>query len=156
MIRTVRVESVLNANVDDVWSAIQRPATARYVLRPLVWLPALDRRVEPVREGESVTGWLLLLCVLPLSKYTISVAEIDEDNWTLRSQEGGGLVRSWQHTLQAEPIDAGRCRYTDTVRIDAGRLTPVVAAFARVLFRYRHRRWSRLVRRGAVGPQASR
>jgi hypothetical protein len=40
-----------------------------------------------------------------------------------------------------------RCRYRDTVTIDAGPLTAVVAALAVRIYRYRHRRWHRLVRK---------
>ena len=38
------------------------------------------------------------------------------------------MLRAWNHTLHAEPIDGGRSRYSDTVEIDAGRLTPVVGS----------------------------
>ena len=151
---TVRVESVLEADADDVWSVMQRPDTVRYVLRPWIWLPAVNGRSDLAREGASLTGWMFLLYVIPLGKYTITVADVDPMNRTVRTREHGGVVRSWQHMLQAEPLEPGRCRYTDTVLIDAGLFTPVVTAFARALFRYRHWRWWRLVRRGDLGSAA--
>ncbi len=43
-----------------------------------------------------------------------------------------------------EPVGGGRCRYRDVVRIDAGPLTPVVAAVARAFYRERQRRWRSL------------
>jgi len=53
------------------------------------------------------------------------------------------------------PITPIRCRYSDTVEIDAGALTPLVAGFTRVLFGHRHRRWQRLVRSGRAGSATS-
>ncbi|WP_051309577.1 hypothetical protein [Thermocrispum agreste] len=151
MDRTVRVESVLNADADAVWERLQRTETVSYVLRPWIRLPVLRSYTDLPREGDSLTGWLFLLGLVPLGRYTITVAKVDPASRTLRSEERGGVVRRWQHTLHAEPAGPGRCRYTDTVLIDTGMLTPVVAKFARWLFRYRHRRWSRLVRRDGPG-----
>ena len=38
------------------------------------------------------------------------------------------------------------CRYSDTVNIDAGRATALVAAIALGIYHYRQRRWHKLVR----------
>jgi hypothetical protein len=47
--------------------------------------------------------------------------------------------------LHVEPISPTRCRYSDTVDIDAGAMTPVVAKAAVGIYRYRQRRWHKLV-----------
>jgi hypothetical protein len=87
-------------------------------------------------------------------RHTIEVVELDEASRTVRTQERGGL-RSWRHTLHVVPITATRCRYSDTVELDAGALSPLVAGFTRVLFGYRHRRWQRPVRSGRAGSVTS-
>lgn len=56
------------------------------------------------------------------------------------------MIDSWNHTLHVESAGPGRCRYSDTIEIEAGRLTGVVTLVARGIFRYRHRRWHRLIR----------
>jgi hypothetical protein len=66
---------------------------------------------------------------------------------TICTHEYGGLLTAWDHTLRVEPIDEHRCRYSDTVAIDAGRATRLVAAIAVGIYRYRHRRWHKLVRK---------
>jgi hypothetical protein len=88
-------------------------------------------------------------------RHTIEVVELDEASRTVRTQERGGLLRSWRHTLHVVPITATRCRYSDTVELDAGALSPLVAGFTRVLFGYRHRRWQRPVRSGRAGSVTS-
>ncbi|HXV93476.1 MAG TPA: hypothetical protein VD813_09275 [Pseudonocardia sp.] len=81
---------------------------------------------------------------MPFSRHTIEVAEVDEGGRRLVTEERGGLLRRWRHTIEVRPAGAGTCRYSDTVEIDAGPLTPVVAAVARVFYRLRQRRWRAL------------
>ncbi|WP_344451232.1 hypothetical protein [Actinocorallia aurantiaca] len=71
---------------------------------------------------------------------------LDEAARSMRTREHGGPVRTWNHTLRVEPLSEDSCRYSDTVDIDAGRLTPLVTAFAEVFYGHRHRRWRKLVR----------
>lgn len=56
----------------------------------------------------------------------------------------GGFLRAWNHRLHVEPISPARCRYSDTIDGDAGALTPVATA-AVGIYRYRQRRWHKLV-----------
>jgi len=88
--------------------------------------------------------------VLPAYRHTIEVLSVDDATHTIRTHEYGGRIRSWNHTLHAESIGAGRCRYADTIDIDAGWFTGVVALGAAGIFRYRHRRWHKLIRSQAA------
>jgi hypothetical protein len=142
--RVVRRSTDLDAAPDVVWAAVRTPQAFRFVTRGLLeWRP-LRGRVDPWRAGEEATGWLLLGEVLPFSRHRLRVAEIDDDARILRSDESGGLVRSWRHDLLVEPLDDGRTRYTDVIEIDAGAFTPVVAAFARWFYGVRQGRWRQL------------
>lgn len=143
--KTITVASELPTDVERVWQAMQHPATLSYVTRGLFGLPALAGRSEPFRAGESGAAWLLLFHLIPLHRHHIELTELDPATRTMRSREHGGVIRAWNHTLHAEEVDAGRCRYSDTVEIDAGRLTGLVAGVAKLLYRYRHRRWRKLV-----------
>lgn len=147
MTATVHLETELAAGTDPVWDAMQRPATFVYVVRGLFSVPMLAGRTERFVAAESGTAWLFVLHVIPAHRHTITVVSVDHTSHTIQTHEHGGMLRTWNHTLHAESIDAGRTRYSDTLEIDAGRLTPVVTLGARWIFRYRHRRWHRLVRR---------
>jgi hypothetical protein len=147
---TIHLETDLDAPVDAVWDAMQRPDTFLYVVRGLFSMPKLAGRTEPFVAGESGTGWLCALHVIPVDRHTIHVEVVDPTTHTIRTREHGGVLRTWNHTLRVEPLADGRSRYTDTVEIDAGRLTPVMARGATQIFRYRQRRWHRLVREGRV------
>jgi hypothetical protein len=145
--RTIHVETTLPTSAARVWYAMQSPATFLYVCQGLFGIPALAGRAEPLREGERGTAWLFAFHFIPAYQHTIEVAEVDETTRIIRTHEHGGILRAWNHTLHVEPIDENRCRYTDTVDIDAGFATVFVAALAVGIFRYRQRRWRKLVRK---------
>ena len=150
MVKTVNIESELAADMDRVWHLMQLPATFLYLCRGLFGVPALAHRTEPMRAGELGTGWLMAFHVLPAYRHTIEVRSIDEATHTIRTHEHGGRIRSWNHTLHVEPAGPGRCRYADTIEIDAGWCTGLVALGAAGIFRYRHRRWHKLIRSQVV------
>ncbi|MCC5949798.1 MAG: hypothetical protein JJT89_15200 [Nitriliruptoraceae bacterium] len=134
----------LDAPAGVVWDAVCTPAAFRTVTRGLVRYPPVARRADTWREGETVSGWLWLFGVLPFGRHTIRVARIDPAQFTLTSDEHGGLVRSWVHDIVLEPLDTDRTRYTDRVRIDAGWATLPVTAFAWLFYKVRQTRWRRL------------
>jgi len=144
--RTIHLQTTLPTSADRVWRAMQSPVTFLYVCKGLFGMPALAGRAEPLRAGERGTGWLIAFHVIPAYRHTIEVIEVDNTAQTVRTHEHGGVLRAWNHTLRVEPVDAQTCRYSDTVEIDAGPLTAVVAALAVGIFRYRQRRWHKLVR----------
>lgn len=139
--RTIRRSTVLDGPADLVWAAVRTPQAFRFVTRGLVdWRP-LRHRTEPWQQGDEATGLLLLGGVVPFSMHRIRIESIDDHERVLRSDESGGLIRSWRHDIVVEPLADGRSRYTDVVHIDAGLLTPFVVAFAWLLYRERQRRW---------------
>lgn len=145
--RTIYVETELPTDADRVWEAMQHPASFLYITRGVLGFPALAGRTEPVRAGETASGWLFAFHVIPAYRHTIEVRAVDEQRRSIVTHEHGGVLRRWDHTLHVEATGEERCRYSDTVVIDAGVLTPVVCLVATALYRYRQRRWKRLVRK---------
>ncbi|OBK46517.1 hypothetical protein A5656_03665 [Mycobacterium gordonae] len=145
--RTVHVETTLPTSADRVWSAMLSPATFLYVCKGMFGFPALAGRTESLRTGERGTGWLMAFHVIPAYRHTIEVVEVDQPTGTIRTHEHGGLLKTWNHTLRVEALRADSCRYSDTIDIDAGALTGAAAAIANGIFRYRQRRWRKLVGR---------
>lgn len=144
--RTVHVETVLPTTADRVWPAMLSPVTFLYVCKGLFGIPALAGRSEPLRLGERGTAWLFAFHLIPAYRHTIEIVQIDETDKTLRTHEYGGILKAWNHTLRVEAVDEQSCRYSDTVEVDAGAVTAVVATIAAVIYRYRQRRWHKLVR----------
>jgi hypothetical protein len=145
--RTVHIETILPTDADRVWPAMLSPVTFLYVCKGLFGVPALSGRSEALHPGERGTGWLFVFHLIPAYRHTIEIVDVDEAGKTLRTHEHGGILKAWNHTLRVEPIDERSCRYSDTVDIDAGVATTLVAALAIGIYRYRQRRWHKLVRR---------
>jgi hypothetical protein len=144
--QTITINTTLPTSADRVWQAMQSPATFLYVCKGLFGIPALAGRSEPLRAGERGAAWLFAFHVIPAYRHTIEIVEVDDDSRTIRTHEHGGIITTWNHTLHVEPVDERTCRYCDTVDIAAGRATAAVAATAKWIYRYRQRRWHKLVR----------
>lgn len=141
----IHLETILPTDADQVWAAMQYPTTFLYVCRGLFGMPALAGRSTPMRVGERGTGWLFAFHLIPAYRHTLEVRSIDEQTRTITTHEHGGVLRTWNHTLHVEALGDSTCRYSDTVDIDAGPLTPIMVRIARGIYRYRHRRWHKLV-----------
>jgi len=143
---TLDISSEIQAPADAVWAAVKTPAAFRRVTRRLISMPVIRGRIEAWREGEMVTGWVFLFGFIPFSRHRLHVASIDDPARTLASREWGGIVRRWDHVITVVPVDARSCTYRDSLTIDAGMFTPLVAAYARWFYRVRQRRWRSLGR----------
>lgn len=136
----------LDAPADAVWAAVKTPAAFRSVTRRLLVMPAIRRRQDEWREGETVVGWVFLFGFLPFSRHHLHIVSIDESTRTLSSREFGGLITMWNHDIEVVPIDAAACDYRDRIEVNAGILTPVIVLYARWFYRMRQRRWRALAK----------
>lgn len=148
--RTVRRSTVLDAPAARVWEAMLRPSTMLYVLKGLFAFPSLEGRFDPLVDGETGSGWILLFHVVPFAKWTIRIVRVDPGTRTIATNEHGGMIRAWNHTLHVDAVDATRSRYTDQIDIDAGPLTGIAANAVGLIFSYRQRRLRRLARRHLI------
>jgi ligand-binding SRPBCC domain-containing protein len=144
---TLTRTTTLTASADAVWAAVTTPQAFVAVTRGMLRLPVLVGRTRPWQEGERLVGRIWLFGVVPLHRHHLTVERIDHAARRLRSDEHGGLVRTWRHDIVVAPVDERCCRYTDRVELDAGWATLPVAAFAWAFYRYRQRRWRRLAPR---------
>jgi hypothetical protein len=144
--RTITVSTPLDAPADVVWHAANTPQAFVHVARGMLRYPAAERQRGPWRVGDRLEGWTLLFGAVPFSYHHLTVAAIDDDARVLTSDEHGGMIRTWRHDLTVTPVDDTSCRYEDRIEIDAGWLTPVVAAYAWLFYRHRQRRWRELAR----------
>ncbi len=139
--QTITVSTTLEAPADVVWPAATTPHAFVHVAKGMLRLPAAEHLDRPWRVGDEIRGWTFLFGVVPFSIHHLSIESIDERNRTIVSDEGGGIIRSWRHEITTTPLGDNQCQYVDRIDIDAGPVTPLVAAFAAVFYRYRQRRW---------------
>ena len=114
------------------------------VARGMLRYPAAERHTARWQVGDDIDGWTFLFGIIPFSVHRLQVTVVDAPTRVIETEENGGLVTVWRHHIDVEPLDERRCRYTDRIEVGAGALTAVAAAYARIFYRYRQRRWRRL------------
>lgn len=102
--RTVEVSTVLEADASEIWQAVTRPTLLCHVAAPILWFPALARRVDSWQQGEDITTWLLFFGVIPVSRHHMRVLEVHPEERRIATHEWGGIVRRWDHTIWIEPL----------------------------------------------------
>ncbi len=126
---------------------VKRPRLLAYIARPLVFFLPLDSAPLPEVWHEQIYWFRLrLFGFLPFGKQAVcpTITE-DAERFTLYDKGYSALIKQWDHRIE---ITAGQqdCRYSDTVDLDAGLLTPLIWLFARVFFAHRQARWRKLAR----------
>ncbi len=146
---TIEVTTHLRAPEEKIRAHIKTSKLLRYVNAGLLSflpleppeLPELwsegQYRVRPMLFGIIPLGWQMIAIENP---------EPDED-WVVRDNGSGSVARVWDHLIYARP-DGNGTAYTDHVTVEAGLLTPFVALFAHLQYRYRQYRWRRLISNG--------
>jgi len=117
-------------------SAVSYAALERMMSGPLI------RVVCPSgeeREGHELTLVFRLFGRVPVGRWQLKILRRDDALRRLASEERGLFVRSWRHEIAIDTLDTNNARLTDTIDIDAGVLTTLIAGFARRDYARRHR-----------------
>lgn len=147
----VHVASVFDAPAERIWEEVRTTRLLRHVAWPLIVFAPIDPPVLPETwpEGRHRVA-MRAFGILPLGRQWIvtSMPRPDEHGrgvYRIRDQGSGDLISVWDHRIVIRARADGRTDYRDEVTVRAGLLTPFVWLFAHVFYRYRQRRWRRLV-----------
>jgi hypothetical protein len=142
----VTVTTDLPIPAQQACALAQKPALLRHVLWPWMAMVLDDDQPLPERfvAGDTLAARLSMLGVLFGWTHTLRLIAVTPTEIVTR--EGGGPIQGWDHRLTFVPTSEHTCRYTDSVDIGAGVLTPVIVAVAHALYRYRQWRWRTLAR----------
>jgi len=147
---TVELTTQLDCSPDEAFSRVRHSALLEHVAAPLIrFVPGGKPFPETWKPGEY-RAWMFLFGVIPLGWQAILIS-FPEPRGEIRFIRDDGyspLIRRWDHWIEIAPGPAGTTRYTDRITIEAGWLTPLIAAFARVFYAHRQRRWRALARTG--------
>jgi ligand-binding SRPBCC domain-containing protein len=142
----VEVGTELAAPPERVWETVKKVDTLRYLTRGVLGFRPLGAVPDRLQAGDVIRVRLIFIHVLPGWSHEIRIVKLDEEGRRIETAEGGGAVRTWNHVIAVDPAGDGRTRYSDRIEIGAGPLTPLVAGYAHLFYRYRQRRWRRLAR----------
>lgn len=141
----VTVSSEFPVPATDVWDKLQWSDTLVFVADEVVVYDAADQFPSLWSVGTKVNLRPRLFGFLPPGDHVVEFVKIDQATMTIVTNESGGSIKRWDHTMHVEPLSDERCRYTDSIVIEAGLLTPVIYGFAQFFYRHRHRRWRELL-----------
>lgn len=132
----------LPASADNVWAVLLRRDTFLFIIRG--WLEVADTNTWPetfFSPGAIYKMKIRLFGQGSRFAHKICVTRVDANARVIDTEESGGLVTVWKHRMRGESLSCDRSRYTDSVELRAGLLTPVVWLFARWFYLARQRRW---------------
>ena len=156
--------TVLNAPPGWVAEQLRSTATFRHVTAPLLWFRPVHGAPWPAEwTPGTLTLQMRLFGVLPLGRQTVRIAiepPQEPDAWpTLCDHGEGTLMRRWEHRITLQALPHGRTLYTDDIdaaaRYAPRWASPLSAAFVRVFFWHRQRRWRGWVARHARAESAA-
>lgn len=142
----LRVSRQLPASADHVWDLLLRRDTFLFVISG--WLNIADKNSWPEKffvPGAIYKMKIRLFGQGPRFTHKVCVTRIDANARVIDTEEIGGLVTVWHHRMQVESLSCDRSRYTDSIELKAGLLTPVVWLFACGFYLARQRRWMKLL-----------
>lgn len=146
MTKVVQIDATYDSAIETLWRHV-----VRYDALEAMMSGALVRVACPAGEecvGDDVALTFRLFGVVPVGRWRFKVVARDDAAFRLRSEESGTGVRRWAHEIALTRVDDHACRFTDTIEIEAGALTPLIAWFARREYARRHRLRKILVQQG--------
>jgi hypothetical protein len=153
----VVLSTLLACSPDEAWERVQTSALLLHVAAPLIRFTGQGSKPFPaIWEPGEYRAWMWLFGIVPIGwqAVVISHPEADSDTRIIRDNGYGPLIKRWDHWIEIAPANgSGGTRYTDTVTIEAGLLTPLIAAFARLFYAHRQRRWRSLAQTGFTALQ---
>jgi hypothetical protein len=160
----LKISCTLACSAERALQEVMKPTLMQHIAQPLVYfsplvpagLPAQwqDGGVYPVRL--RLFGWL------PFGTQTIRTSGASEETpqgpvYRLRDNGYSRMIKVWDHGIAIRSVPRARpglntigatahCTYTDTLKLHAGIWTPFIWLFAQGFYRWRQRRWQRLIK----------
>jgi hypothetical protein len=144
---TVELVTHLDCSSDEAFAQVQRSVLLEHIAAPLIQFAPLGAPFPEFWQPGEYRARMFLFGIVPIGWQAIVISHPEPSGSTrfVRDNGYGPLIRLWDHWIAIGPDPGGGTRYIDQVTIDAGVFTPIVAAFARVFYAHRQRRWRALV-----------
>lgn len=142
MARRLTFEHRYSVDADRLFAMATDLDMLEAVSRPWVQFDHLPS--GPVWTGQRIDVALSVFGVLPARPYSMHVVLCDPKARLMRSEEHGMGIRSLVHELRVVPEER-EAVLIDQIDIDAGWQTGLVAIYAQIAYRWRHRARLRLL-----------
>lgn len=148
---TVSLVATVPAAADTMWRAVVSPVGFRFVSRGLIRWPVAATRTERWREGETVEGWMFFFGFIPVARHRLTFVTLDDATRQFRTDERGGIIKGWNHSITVTPAGANRSTIVDSVTFTGGIFTPGLWVMVKLFYAIRAPRWVGLARAISTG-----
>jgi len=143
---TVSLTAEVPAGADEMWRAVVSPIGFRFVSRGLVHWPVVADRTTRWQEGETIEGWMFFFGFIPVARHRLTFVSLDGDRREFLTDEKGGIISSWHHSITVTPIGDHVSRVADSVTFSGGVFTPALWVLVKLFYAIRAPRWVGLAR----------
>jgi len=138
---TVRLSTQLPASAGDVWGYLLQKETFLYIIRGWLTVKNTDTwQATLFLPAMTLVMQIRPFGIGPVSSHIVHVIRVDHAAREIETEENGQFVTSWNHQMRVETLPGNQSRYTDSIHLKAGLLTPPVWLFACLFYRSRQRR----------------
>ncbi|MGB7316829.1 MAG: SRPBCC family protein [Planktotalea sp.] len=134
--KTVRLSHVYEHSPQAVWSVATDFDCLQEAVRGLLVFEGMPK--GSLHQGQVIDVNVSMFGVLPAQPYHMELAEFDAAEMRFVSKERGMGVEHWHHRLSVVPHAQG-AELIDEIEIEAGWRTPMIAAWARYMYKRRHK-----------------
>jgi len=138
--------NAIPVSADVVWKSYREPEILRAVSKPILNLIPVGHLPSEFAQGQTVHFRLSLFGFIPWGKHSIYFATMDNAKRSFETQEFGTNIQSWNHHLIVQPISQSSCVCLDVIDFEAGVWNVILWPYAQLLYRWRYRQRSRLLR----------
>lgn len=147
------ITTELSCTAERAWEEVQQSRLLIHVAAPIISFRAIQSEGFPTiwQEGRYAAQ-MKLFGIIPLGKQDVVIEYpiTNDGSFQVRDNGQGTIAKRWDHRIIIQSLPAGNAQYTDSIEVEAGVLTPFVAAFAWIFYRHRQKRWRELARNGFV------
>jgi hypothetical protein len=124
----VRIEELYDVPAETLWRHVVRYDTLETMMSGRLVRVKCPRGEE--QAGHEIVLVFRLLGLVSVGSWKLKVLARDDARRRLASEESGTFVRRWAHEIAVDEVGERGSRLRDTIEIDAGVLTPLIASKA--------------------------
>jgi hypothetical protein len=150
----LRLSTVLNAPLEQVFEWVKTPRLLQYIAHPLIEF----RPIEPATFPEvwSVGDYhveMRFLGLIPVGEQSIRIRlepsqQIPGQRYRILDDGHSHLIQRWHHLIHLEALPNGHTKYVDELEVEAGLLTKPIWLSAYLFYTHRQYRWQLLIQDG--------
>jgi ligand-binding SRPBCC domain-containing protein len=147
--KRVKIQSQLSVTPEKVWEWLNQTDTLFFITKG--WVHFVDKTnfTTQWEQGQVIQTVIKPFVIGASAKYEIRITLVDDVAFTIKTEESGAGIKSWNHVMQVNSVSGSTatCQLIDVVEVDAGVLTGAFTVYVWCYYKWRHRRWKKLIRR---------